>query len=100
MGFTGDAISVARAYELGLVNEVVSRSELMDRALSVARRIAANAPIALRITKELMWQEMGMHDQAEWTAIRAQAAPAFASEDAREGAAAFAEKRAPVWTGR
>jgi enoyl-CoA hydratase len=100
MGFVGDAISAARAYELGLVNEVVPGSEVLDRALAVAARISANAPIALRITKELMWQEMGMHDQAEWTAIRAQAAPAFMSEDAKEGAAAFAEKRPPVWTGR
>ena len=100
MGFTGDPISVARAYELGLVNDVVPAPELMSQVLALAARIASNAPIALRITKELMWQEMGMHDQAEWTAIRAQAAPAFASEDAREGAAAFAEKRPPVWTGR
>jgi enoyl-CoA hydratase/carnithine racemase len=100
MGFTGDAISAARAFELGLVNEVVPATELVDRALTLAARIAANAPIAVRITKELMWQEMRMHDQAEWTAIRARAAPAFASEDAREGAAAFAERRPPVWTGR
>ena len=100
MGFTGDPISVGRAYALGLVNEVVPGAELMDRALEMADRIAANAPISLRVTKELMWHEMGMHDQAEWTAIRAQAAPVFASEDAREGAAAFAQKRRPVWTGR
>jgi enoyl-CoA hydratase len=100
MGFTGDAISVTRAYELGLVNEVVPAAELMDRTLALAARIGANAPIALRITKELMWQEMGMHNQAEWTAIRAQAAPAFASDDAKEGAAAFAEKRPPIWSGR
>jgi enoyl-CoA hydratase len=100
MGFTGDPITVARAYELGLVNEVVPAAALMARAFEMADRIAANAPIALRITKELMWQEMGMHNQEEWTAIRAQAVPAFASEDAKEGAAAFAEKRPPVWTGR
>jgi enoyl-CoA hydratase len=100
LGFTGDSIDVSRAYALGLVNEVVPRAELMGRALAMADRIAANAPLALRVTKELMWQEMGMHDQEEWTAIRAQAAPVFASEDAKEGAAAFAEKRPPVWSGR
>jgi enoyl-CoA hydratase len=100
MGFTGDPISVERAYGLGLVNEVVPGAELMERVFAMADRIAANAPLSLRVTKELMWQEMGMHDQAEWMAIRAKAAPVFASEDAREGAAAFAEKRPPVWTGR
>ncbi|HEY7107153.1 MAG TPA: enoyl-CoA hydratase-related protein [Acidimicrobiia bacterium] len=96
---TGDPITAARAQELGLVNRVVPKEQLADAALELARRIAANAPIALRITKQLVWEEAGSHDDDEWAAIRAKAAPAFASNDAREGAAAFAERREPHWTG-
>lgn len=100
LGFTGDPIDAWRAQSLGLVNEVVPAADLLDRAFAMADRIAANAPIAVRITKELMWAEMGQHTHEEWMAIRAKAAPAFSSEDAREGAAAFAERRPPVWKGR
>lgn len=100
LGFTGDPVDARRAFALGLVNEVVPAGELLERALAMADRIAANAPIAVRITKELMWTEMGQHTHEEWMAIRERAAPAFASEDAREGAAAFAERRPPVWRGR
>jgi enoyl-CoA hydratase len=96
---TGDPITAARARELGLVNDVVPREELLDAALALAQRVAANAPIALRTTKQLVWEEAGNHTNEEWAAIRAKAAPAFASNDAREGAAAFAERRAPQWTG-
>jgi enoyl-CoA hydratase len=100
MGFTGDPISAARAFDLGLVNTVVPGDQVLPTALELAERIAANAPIALRMTKELMFKEMGMHDAVEWAAIRAAAAPVFATEDAREGAEAFAQKRPPKWTGR
>jgi enoyl-CoA hydratase len=100
MGLTGDPITAARAQALGLVNEVVPTGQALARALEVADRIARNAPLALRVTKELIFAEMGAHDADEWAAIRARARPVFASEDAREGAVAFAEKREPVWTGR
>jgi enoyl-CoA hydratase len=100
LGFTGDPISASRAFELGLVNVVAHQDELLPTALALADRIAANAPLALTMTKELMFQEMGMHNDAEWKEIRARVAPVFASEDAKEGAAAFAEKRVPRWVGR
>src|SRR5262245_12399156 len=99
MTLTGDPITAQRALELGLVNEVVPRDQVLDRALALAERVAANAPIALRITKQLVWEEARNHTNEEWSAIRAKASPAFASNDAREGAAAFAERRAPLWTG-
>jgi enoyl-CoA hydratase len=99
MTLTGDPITAQRALELGLVNEVVPKEVVLERALALASRVAANAPIALRITKQLVWQEAGNHTADEWAEIRAKAAPAFASNDAREGAAAFAERRPPVWTG-
>lgn len=100
LALVGDSITAERACALGLVNEVVPRDELLGRALALADRIAANAPLALRVTKQLVWDEARMHDAAEWAAIRAKAAPIFASDDAREGAAAFAERRAPIWTGK
>ncbi|MGD9797381.1 MAG: enoyl-CoA hydratase/isomerase family protein [Acidimicrobiia bacterium] len=96
----GERIDAHRALALGLVNEVVPGPEVLDRALAMAARLTEAAPLSLRITKELIFKEQGMHDDAEWKAIRALAGPAFASEDAKEGAAAFAEKRPPVWTGR
>lgn len=96
----GATISAEQAKALGLVNEVVPGAELVDRALAMAARLTEAAPLALRVTKELIFREQGMHDDAEWRTIRAFAAPVFASEDAKEGAAAFAERRAPVWQGR
>jgi enoyl-CoA hydratase/carnithine racemase len=99
MTLTGDPITAQRALELGLVNAVVPKEQVLDAALALAERVAANAPMAVRITKQIVWEEAGNHDDAEWAAIRAKAAPAFASNDAREGAAAFAERRAPQWTG-
>jgi enoyl-CoA hydratase len=99
MTLTGDPITAQRALALGLVNEVVPKEQVLDRALALAERIAANAPIAVRITKQIVWDEAGNHDAEEWAAIRARAAPAFASNDAREGAQAFAERREPRWTG-
>jgi enoyl-CoA hydratase len=99
MTLTGDAITAPRALQLGLVNAVVPLDQVLDAALALGGRVAANAPIALRITKQLVWQEARNHDADEWAAIRAKAAPAFASNDAREGAAAFAQRREPVWTG-
>lgn len=99
MTLTGDPVTATRALELGLVNEVVPGNQLLERALALARRIARNAPLAVRVTKQLVWEGSGNHDTAEWAAIRAKAAPVFASDDAREGAAAFAERREPRWTG-
>ena len=97
--FTGERFDTNRALELGLVNEVVPAAELMDRSLAMVERVCTAAPISLRITKELIWRETGMHDAQEWSEIRSLATPAFSSNDAAEGRAAFAEKRQPRWTG-
>ncbi|MET0627284.1 MAG: enoyl-CoA hydratase-related protein [Acidimicrobiia bacterium] len=95
----GESFSASRAQELGLVNQVVPADELRAAALALADRVTANAPLALQVTKQLLWEEAGMHDADEWRSIRSKAAPVFASDDAREGAAAFAERRPPRWTG-
>lgn len=97
--FTGERFGATRALELGLVNELVRRDELLDRAMRWVDRVATAAPISLALTKQFLFREAGMHDAEEWAEIRSLAAPAFSSNDAAEGAAAFREKREPRWTG-
>lgn len=99
MTLTGDSISAARAYELGLVNAVVAPAEVLRVALDVAERIAANAPLALAACKELV--RLHVTDPARASErLEHWRARVFRSEDAREGARAFLERRAPFWRGR
>ena len=97
---TGDPIGATRAAALGLVNRVMPEGKALEGALELAAVIAANGPLAVAATKEIARR------QADWTleeGWRRQAEiyrPVFASQDAREGALAFAEKRPPVWRGR
>ena len=97
MGLTGEPILAARALELGLVNRVAPAAEVIDVARGLAALVAANGPLAVQVTKRLMREEIG--DERE-EHIGAVVAPVFMSEDAREGAIAFAERRAPQWKGR
>lgn len=97
MGLTGEPISAQRAHELGLVNRVVPAAEVVPAALALAAVINANGPLAVQATKKLMWEEMGPDTAARVGEV---SGPVFVSEDAREGATAFAEKRAPSWKGR
>ena len=97
MGLTGEPITAARALELGLVNRVAPAAEVIDVARGLAALVAANGPLAVQVTKRLMREEIG--DERE-EHIGAVVAPVFMSEDAREGAVAFAERRAPQWKGR
>jgi enoyl-CoA hydratase/carnithine racemase len=96
MGLTGEPISAQRALELGLVNRVVPAADVLDAALALAALINANGPLAVQATKRLMREEVGA-DNADH--VREVTRPVFASDDAREGAVAFAEKRTPNWTG-
>ncbi|WP_425317574.1 enoyl-CoA hydratase-related protein [Pseudomonas nitroreducens] len=100
LGLTGDTIDAERALALGLANRVVEPQAVLGAALELAERIAANAPLGLSTTKRLM---RACAEQGAST-VRAQMQDAilrvFASEDAREGARAFAERRPPRWQGR
>jgi enoyl-CoA hydratase len=95
---TGDNIDAQRAYELGLVNRVVPAEQVLDEAIALAERIARNGPLALAATKELV--RLSAVDMAKAQARASEWAPkVFGSNDAKEGATAFIEKRDPVWTG-
>ena len=96
---TGDTIDAARAYELGLVNAVVAPDAVFDTALAIAERIAGNGPLAVAATKELLRASASDPGRAA-RRLPELAAAVFASEDAKEGARAFIERRAPRWQGR
>ncbi|MCA1713555.1 MAG: carnitinyl-CoA dehydratase, partial [Actinobacteria bacterium] len=97
---TADRIPAQRAYEMGLVNEVVPREQLLDTAFAWARRITKNAPLAIQATKESVLRGLATTMDEAYRIEQELSAGVFQSEDAKEGPAAFAEKRAPVWQGR
>ena len=100
MALTGDLILAERAHELGLVNRLAEPGRALDAALELAETIAANGPLALAATKRILVESLDWPDAEFFTRQEAIAAPVRDSQDAREGATAFAEKRAPVWRGR
>jgi enoyl-CoA hydratase/carnithine racemase len=99
MTLTGDPIDAARAQSLGLINQVVPPAEVLDAAVALAERIARNGPLGLRATKELVRTASTNLEKARSLAAEWQPR-VFGSEDAKEGATAFIEKRDPVWQGR
>jgi enoyl-CoA hydratase/carnithine racemase len=99
MVLTGDSIDANRAYELGLVNAVVAPEVVLETALAYAERIAANGPLGVAAGKELIRLGMADADRAAQR-LRALQSEVFASDDAKEGALAYLEKRLPVWWGR
>jgi enoyl-CoA hydratase len=92
-----DLIPAERAYEMGLLNAVVPREELLDAAYAYARRITANAPLAVQATKRSVLEGLGMLMKDAYKNESAISSVIFATEDAKEGPRAFAEKRPPVW---
>jgi enoyl-CoA hydratase/carnithine racemase len=100
MALTGDPITAQRAAELGLVNRVVPAGRSVDAALELAERVAANAPLAVRMSKTLLRRAVSTAEDELWRLQAALGRNLLASADASEGPRAFAEKRAPVWRGR
>jgi enoyl-CoA hydratase/carnithine racemase len=100
LALTGEPIEAERGYELGLVNRLTEPGGALQAALELAEVIAANGPLALRATKQILSQAADWPDDEFFARQREIADPVMRSEDAREGATAFAEKRPPVWKGR
>jgi enoyl-CoA hydratase len=100
LALTGDPIDAERAYELGLVNRLAEPGGAVDAALELAAAIARNGPLALEATKATLQQQADWTETEFWQRQAELAEPVMRSEDAREGATAFAEKREPVWQGR
>lgn len=98
LAMTGDPISAERAYELGLVNRLAPAERVVDEAVALAERIAENSPIAVRMSRRLVREAVFLDEEAGWRRTAELSTEVFASGDAIEGATAFAEKRAPVWT--
>lgn len=97
---TGAPMTAQRALALGFINDVVPGERLLPRTLEMARAIAANAPLTVKAARELVYLSGEMGRSAGLRAARHLFESVYLSEDAQEGPRAFAEKRAPRWTGR
>jgi enoyl-CoA hydratase len=100
LALTGDPITAERGFELGLVNRLADPGEAVATALALADEITPNGPLALAASKRILVEAVDWSDSEFWARQGELTAPVMSSEDAREGATAFAEKRAPVWKGR
>ena len=100
MMLTGDPVDARRAAEIGLVNRVVDDGKALEAALGLAEKIAANGPLAVIASKEISNGGGDWTAAERWDEMARVMGPVFTSQDAREGARAFAEKRAPVWKGQ
>ena len=99
LALTGDFIDAQRAYELGFINRIVE-GPAIDGARELAARIAENGPLALIASKAIIRNSHEWTEAEMWDKQAAYIGPVFTSSDAREGAAAFAEKRKPNWQGK
>jgi enoyl-CoA hydratase len=100
MALTADPIDATRAYALGLVNQVVPSDQVVSAAMTLAERIAKNAPLAVRTSKSIIHQSLELTEEASWKVNNDAFAMIGRSADAMEGAIAFAEKREPNWQGK
>ena len=99
LALTGDQLPAERAHELGLVNVIAEPGGALAAAIALAERITANGPLAVKATKQVIVASSGWSPEDMWREQSTIIMPVFGSNDAKEGAIAFAEKRAPNWTG-
>ena len=99
LALTGDRLSAERAKELGLVNALAEPGQVLEAAIELAEKITANGPLAVAATKRIIVEARDWNSEEMWAKQTKILAPVFMSNDAKEGAIAFAEKREPKWTG-
>jgi enoyl-CoA hydratase len=97
---TGEPLTAPVAHHHGLVNAVTEKGKALDGALALAAKIAENGPLAVRASKAVLCMSIDYSAKDLFARQAAIVDPVFKSDDAKEGAQAFAEKRAPVWRGR
>jgi len=100
LALTGDFVDSQRAYDLGLINQVVASGTALEAAKALAAKIAANGPLAVALSKQVVAKAQDWDSAAMFSEQQNVLKPIFTSEDAIEGATAFAEKRAPNWKGK
>jgi enoyl-CoA hydratase len=100
LALTGEVLSAERFHEFGVVNRLAEPGGAVDAALELAASIAKNGPLALVASKRILQEQFDWSSAEMWERQRAISGPVFDSEDAKEGANAFKEKREAVWKGR
>jgi enoyl-CoA hydratase len=100
LALTGDPLLAERFHELGLVNHLAEPGAAVDGALELAGRLAKNGPLSLMASKRILQEQYDWSIAEMWAKQGEIAGPVMTSEDAKEGASAFKEKREPVWKGR
>lgn len=97
---TGDMFPAARAHAYGLINRLTAPGQALAEARKLAQTIAANGPLSVAASKRVIVESQDWPADELWTRQAAMTEHIFSSADAREGSAAFAEKRKPVWQGK
>jgi enoyl-CoA hydratase len=100
LALTGDFITTQRAFELGLINQVVPAGTALEAARALAAKIAANGPLAVAASKQVVIKSQDWNTGNMFSEQMKIVQPVLVSEDAIEGATAFAQKRAPNWKGK
>jgi enoyl-CoA hydratase len=99
MAITADPITAEEGAEFGLVARLAEPGTAVEAAMELAGRVAKNAPLAVAASKQLIKATQGLTEAEFWAVQEPLQAQIFTSDDSREGPKAFAEKRAPNWTG-
>jgi enoyl-CoA hydratase len=100
LALTGDTQPAERFHHFGVVNSLAEPGQAVDVALELAARLAKSGPLALAASKRILQEQFDWSSEQMWDKQAAISGPVFASEDAKEGANAFKEKRDPAWRGR